>query len=84
MTVELMNEMRAELAEIREQEMAEHHATLETADPWATDACPACDGSGWTCANCGETGVRCTCDPEHEQDAHDCQECEGSGVAEND
>jgi hypothetical protein len=44
--------------------------------------CTDCNGTGWTCANCGKPGDQCKCDPVSEQDAHDCQTCEGSGEAE--
>jgi len=39
-------------------------------------ACPACVGTGWTCATCGRNGADCTCGDAAEE--HDCQACKGT------
>lgn len=41
--------------------------------------CFECEGSGWTCSECGENGVNCECG--HDAEAIDCQSCQGTGEA---
>jgi hypothetical protein len=44
-----------------------------------TVPCPVGDGTGWTCLTCDRTGRDCTCSLA-EQDAMDCQSCQGTGI----
>lgn len=46
-----------------------------------TAVCPECHGCGWTCSNCGKPAKTCECS-NTEQEAIDCQTCEGEGTLE--
>jgi hypothetical protein len=42
--------------------------------------CSECYGTGWTCSTCGKPGNYCSCCGNDEQ-AIDCQACQGTGEA---
>jgi hypothetical protein len=46
-----------------------------------TVICVDCHGTGWNCVTCGKAGDICTCSVD-EQEAFDCQTCEGDGFNE--
>jgi hypothetical protein len=43
--------------------------------------CSECEGTGWTCATCGDSGTECAC---VEPEAMDCQACQGDGCEPDD
>jgi hypothetical protein len=48
-----------------------------------TVICHDCHGTGWICVTCGKPGDECRCSDD-DQEAFDCQTCEGDGFNEVD
>jgi hypothetical protein len=83
-------ECGSQLVEVkRDPKQSWHHLLCPTCDQGYIVAetqrvmCADCHGTGWNCVTCGKAGDECQCS-EDDQEAFDCQTCEGDGFNEID